>query len=30
MDGRDIQSIVITAGPQPGKFAVRIDDVRLR
>jgi hypothetical protein len=29
IDGHDVMSIIFTAGPQPGKFAFEIDDVRL-
>lgn len=29
-DGKDVRAIIIAGGPQPGAFAVQIDDVRLK
>lgn len=29
-DGKDVSAIIVAGGPQPGAFAVQIDDVRLK
>ena len=30
IDGRGVMAIMLVGGPQPGKFAYQVDDVRLR
>lgn len=30
IDGKDLMAVIVTGGPRPGAFTIRIDDVRIR